>query len=141
MQVRRADGAGWLTDDLRNLLFSYGTLRQPAVQLTLFGRRLIEVPDRLAGFRVDTIHIAEPDIVNLSGNATHLILRRDSGARDPIDGAVLTLDARELAIADDYEGDAYVRIAVTLASGRRAFVYVASAGSGDRSDRAGAPEN
>ena len=106
-------------------LFSYGTLRQPEVQLALFGRRLAEAEDGLAGFRIDTIHIAEPDVVNLSGNATHLILRRDEGASDPIPGAALAIEAADLAIADDYEGENYRRVLVTLASGRRAFVYVA----------------
>lgn len=107
-------------------LFSYGTLRQSEVQLALFGRRLIEEADSLTGFRIDTIAIAEPDIVNLSGKAVHLILRRDMGGDgEPIPGAALAIDADDLAIADDYEGDNYSRVEVVLASGRRAFVYVA----------------
>jgi hypothetical protein len=107
-------------------LFAYGTLRQPEVQQVLFGRHIDEMEDALAGFRIDTIEIAEPDIVNLSGKAIHLILRRAADAADPIPGAALALSAAELAIADDYEGERYRRITATLASGRRAFVYVAS---------------
>ena len=107
-------------------LFSYGTLRQAAVQQALFGRTLDEAPDALGGFRIDTIAIEEPDIVNLSGKATHLILRRDEAATAPIAGAALAIVAAELAAADVYEGHHYRRIAVTLVSGRCAFVYVAS---------------
>jgi hypothetical protein len=111
------------------LLFSYGTLRQSEVQWALFGRPLDEEPDSLPGFRIDTIEIAEPDIVNLSGKATHLILRRvGENACDSIIGAALRLRESELAAADDYEGDNYQRIEVTLGSGRLAFVYVAPDG-------------
>jgi gamma-glutamylcyclotransferase (GGCT)/AIG2-like uncharacterized protein YtfP len=96
------------------------------VQIALFGRPLDEAPDSLAGFRIDTIEIAEADIVNLSGKATHLILRRvEDNGRDSIIGAALEVHESELAAADDYEGDNYQRIEVTLGSGRRAFVYVA----------------
>ncbi len=109
-------------------LFSYGTLRQDEVQAALFGRRLAEAADSLSGFRIDTIEIADPDIVNLSGKTTHLILRRDAAAREPIRGAALALRPAELAIADDYEGENYVRVEATLASGRRAFVYIAPEG-------------
>lgn len=109
-------------------LFSYGTLRQSDVQMALFGRRLDEAADRLAGFRIDTIEIADPDIVNLSGKTLHLILRRDATAGEPIEGAALALRGAELVIADDYEGDNYMRVETTLASGRRAFVYVAPDG-------------
>lgn len=113
-------------DDRDQWLFSYGTLRDPAVQLALFGRRLVEAPDSLPGFRIDTIEIGDPDIVNLSGKATHLILRRVAEKeRDSIIGVALSVTADDLAVADDYEGDHYQRIRVTLGSGRRAFVYVA----------------
>ncbi|WP_404713005.1 gamma-glutamylcyclotransferase family protein [Sphingomonas sp. MMS24-J13] len=115
-----------MTDDRIVWLFSYGTLRQREVQTALFGRLLDEEPDSLPGFRIDTIEIAEPDIVNLSGKATHLILRRvGESERDSVIGAALRLRESELAAADDYEGDNYQRIEVALGSGRRAFVYVA----------------
>lgn len=113
-------------DEGRVWLFSYGTLRQPAVQLALFGRLMDEVADSLPGFRIDTIEIAEPDIVNLSGKAIHLILRRAGAPGDhSVSGAALAVRQSELAAADDYEGDNYQRIEATLGSGRRAFVYVA----------------
>ncbi len=115
-----------MADDRDIWLFSYGTLRQREVQIALFGRTLAEEPDSLPGFRLDTIEIAEPDVIHLSGKATHLILRRDaSDAADSIAGAALAVREEDLAVADDYEGMNYRRIAVTLGSGRRAYVYVA----------------
>jgi hypothetical protein len=106
-------------------LFSYGTLRDPAVQRALFGRTLEEQADALVGFALETVAIGDERVVGLSGKATHLILRRSGNAADRIEGAVLTLTEAELATADAYETDAYVRIAAPLASGRTAFVYVA----------------
>jgi hypothetical protein len=116
-----------MTDDRTAWLFSYGTLRQSEVQMALFGRRLEEEADSLIGFRIDTIEIAEPDIVNLSGKATHLILRRSSESTEAIHGVALAVSETDLAIADDYEGENYQRILVTLRSGRAGFVYVAPA--------------
>jgi gamma-glutamylcyclotransferase (GGCT)/AIG2-like uncharacterized protein YtfP len=115
-----------MVDDREIWLFSYGTLRDSAVQMALFGRLLEEEADSLPGFRIDTIEIVDPDIINLSGQAIHLILRRaDENERDSIIGAALAIRESELAAVDDYEGDTYQRIEVTLGSGRRAFVYVA----------------
>lgn len=109
-------------------LFSYGTLRQPEVQRSVFGRELAGEPDALPGFVLDTILITDPDVVATSGSERHLILRRQDGA-PPVPGAALAIAEADLALADAYETDAYQRITVTLASGRTAFVYVAQEGS------------
>jgi len=105
-------------------LFSYGTLRLRAVQLATFGRTLAGEADRLDGYRLDTIVITEPGVVTLSGTETHLIARLSAGAA--IDGTVLAVAAAEVAAADDYETADYVRVSLALASGRQAFVYVAT---------------
>lgn len=105
-------------------LFSYGTLRLRAVQLATFGRTLAGEADRLDGYRLDTIVITEPGVVTLSGTETHLIAGLSAGAA--IDGTVLAVTAAELAAADDYETADYVRVSLALASGRQAFVYVAT---------------
>lgn len=105
-------------------LFSYGTLRDPAVQMGLFGRRLDEMPDALVGWALGHVLIEDDDVVGLSGKAEHLILRHSGDPADRIAGAVLALGDGELAIADAYETDAYVRITARLASGGTAFVYV-----------------
>jgi gamma-glutamylcyclotransferase (GGCT)/AIG2-like uncharacterized protein YtfP len=54
----------------------------------------------------------------------HPILRATGRAVDKVTGVVLHVSAAELDAADDYEVSLYRRIAVTLASGRTAWVYV-----------------
>ncbi|MDP1025910.1 gamma-glutamylcyclotransferase family protein [Sphingomonas sp. KR1UV-12] len=105
------------------LLFSYGTLQDARVQLATFGRRLDGTSDTLTGYRVTTIRIHDPAVLATSGLAEHLALVVDPDA-PPIAGTVLTLTPEEVAAADRYEGDTYRRVAVALASGRHAFVYV-----------------
>lgn len=105
-------------------LFSYGTLRQSAVQQAVFGRLLAETPDALAGYRIDTVEIDDASVVAASGLATHLILRATGDAADVITGAALAIDAADLPRVDAYETSAYHRISATLASGRTAWVYV-----------------
>ncbi len=91
-------------------LFVYGTLREPEVLQKLIGRVVIGVPDLLSDFtrRFDLFPpyaVAMPD----PGNT--------------IDGVVLEITAPELAIFDEYEGGEYIRVRVTLASGREVWVY------------------
>ena len=105
-------------------LFSYGTLRQPAVQLATFGRRLVGKPDTLVGYRLEPIAISSAEVVALSGAEIHTIARRTGRESDRIEGVVFDLTAAELEAGDAYETDAYGRLLVTLASGSRAFVYV-----------------
>lgn len=107
-------------------LFSYGTLRQAEVQRALFGREVACVVDALAGFRLARVRITDPAVIATSGSDEHPMLVRGD-ADDRIEGAALRLSAAELAAADAYEVDDYVRVAVTLASGRAAFAYVAKA--------------
>jgi gamma-glutamylcyclotransferase (GGCT)/AIG2-like uncharacterized protein YtfP len=107
-------------------LFSYGTLRQREVQLATCGRELDGEPDALAGYRLTEVLIDDPDVVTISGKATHAIA---CATRDPVDGItgmVFELTPAELAATDAYETSAYSRIEVTLESGRRAFAYVAA---------------
>jgi Gamma-glutamyl cyclotransferase, AIG2-like len=110
-------------------LFSYGTLRQPDVQQALFGRSVPTVEDVLPGFRVDVVVITDPAVIATSGSDRHPILRR-GGEGDAVAGARLEVSPAELAAADEYEVDDYVRVSVTLASGAEAWVYVAGEHSG-----------
>lgn len=105
-------------------LFSYGTLQQRAVQLGTFGRLLRGRPDTLAGYVLVPLTISSADVVALSGAQVHTIARRTGRTTDVIHGVVLEVTAAELAAADAYETDAYARVEVILASGRRAYVYV-----------------
>jgi len=104
-------------------LFSYGTLRQPGVQMELFGRLLEEREDALPGFKVEMIRIADDAVITLSRVAEHPILRRGL-EEDRVEGVALAVSADDVTKADAYETADYRRIEVRLESGRRAFVYV-----------------
>jgi len=104
-------------------LFSYGTLRQPDVQLSLFGRTVSTVADALPGYRIEWLTITDQSVIATSGSDRHPILRR-GGPTDSVTGAYLELDDAELAAADEYEVDDYRRSAVTLESGVQAWVYL-----------------
>jgi hypothetical protein len=108
-----------------NRLFSYGTLRQSDVQAALFGRAVLTVKDSLPGHRLDWLVINDPEVVATSGSDRHPILRKSS-PDDSVEGAYLELTDAELAAADNYEVDDYVRTAVELASGVDAWVYLAA---------------
>ena len=105
-------------------LFSYGTLQLPAVQREKYGRLLDGVADALPGYRIEPIEIDDPDVIRLSGKSRHPIARRSIDPTDQIEGVVYLLTEAELEATDAYEVDPYVRVTVTLRSGRTAFAYV-----------------
>jgi hypothetical protein len=105
-------------------LFSYGTLQLESVQLATFGRRLTGMPDALPGFQQTMIEIDDPDVVETSGETHHPIVAFTGKATDVVPGVVFVVSLDELRHADEYETSAYRRIAVTLQSGVRAWVYV-----------------
>lgn len=107
-------------------VFSYGTLRQPLVQESLFGGHVPTEPDALPGWRLDWVTITDPEVIRTSGSDRHPILRRGSSA-DVVEGSVLALGYEwQLRAVDDYEVADYQRVRVTLASGASAWVYVAA---------------
>lgn len=105
-------------------LFSYGTLQQENVQRETFGRRLNGQADALPGFKKTMLRITDPAVLAASGEAFHPIVTASDDPADAIDGTVFEITSRELANADAYEVSDYKRIAVVLASGLDAFVYV-----------------
>lgn len=105
-------------------LFSYGTLRLPAVQAATFGRDVPTSDAGLAGFRISSVTIRDPHVLAVSGTAVHPALVWTGSAEDLVDGAILELSPAELAAADEYEVDDYVRVAVTLSSGLAGWAYV-----------------
>jgi hypothetical protein len=107
------------------LLFSYGTLRDSAVQMANFGRLLSGRADSLPGYTLLPIAIDDPRVVALSGKAMHTIAKRTE-ADDEVIGMVFQVTAEELAAADRYEVAEYTRVLVTLKSGLNAWVYVAA---------------
>ena len=107
------------------LLFSYGMLQQPDVQLSTFGRLLDGEADALVGFERTSIRIEDPQFVATSGKADHAIVTFNGRGSSRVSGMVFEVSDAELAKADQYEPAGYRRIAATLASGRQAWVYAA----------------
>ena len=105
-------------------LFSYGTLQQDNVQLSTFGRLVSGVPDELLGVEEFVIDIDDPEIVAVSGKRQHSVVRLNRHAPGRVRGTVFEITDAELASADTYEVAVCIRVAVTLASGTRAWVYI-----------------
>jgi GNAT superfamily N-acetyltransferase len=94
------------------LLFAYGSLQQEDVQWSALGRLLEGEPDELRGFERSVGRTGQGNVV-FTG-------REDSR----VPGTLYEITDAELA-ADAYEQrDQYKRIAVTLSSGKQAWLYV-----------------
>ena len=107
------------------LLFSYGTLQDERVQRATFGRRCEGSPDALPGFELAQVRIDDPAQVAATGLTHYQNARPTARAGASVAGMALDVTEAELAAADDYERPAaYARIAVVLASGTSAWVYV-----------------
>ena len=109
------------------LLFAYGTLQQDDVQVATFGRLLRGQRDELPGFEQSLVRIEDPQVVAMDGQTHHANVTFNGKNDSRVSGMVFEITDAELAAADQYEQDAsYVRVAATLASGKRAWVYVDS---------------
>lgn len=106
------------------LLFSYGTLQQDEVQIATFGRLLDGDRDELVGFEQSMLTISDPYVVETSGKTEHLIVSFTGDHASRVPGMVFEITDEELARADEYEVEEYIRITAELASGRQAWVYV-----------------
>ena len=107
------------------LIFSYGTLQLPQVQMSTFGRPLTGGPDALIGWKQDWVQITDATVLALSGEAMHPILRRTGDPSHFVLGSVYEISKIELFAADEYEVGDYKRVLAVLKSGRKAWVYVA----------------
>jgi gamma-glutamylcyclotransferase (GGCT)/AIG2-like uncharacterized protein YtfP len=108
------------------LLFSYGTLRQRNVQVSVFGRELEGWADAIVGFDLDEVTITDPKVIETSGSDRHPMLRPSTRPGAAIEGTAFQVTGEDLMAADDYEVTDYRRVTVPLRSGRRAWVYVFS---------------
>ena len=107
------------------LLFSYGTLQYPSVQLASFGRELTGRADELPGYTRGRIPIDDPEVIAETGETHYFNAEPSPNPRDSIAGTVYELSTAELASADEYEEPAgYRRILVTLRSGTKAWIYL-----------------
>jgi len=111
------------------LLFSYGTLQLDDIQRKTFGRSLSGWRDELPGFELSQIRIDDARVVAATG-LTHYANVIPNGRSDSrVSGTAFEVTDAELAASDVYEEDAaYVRITVTLASGKEAWVYLHASG-------------
>jgi gamma-glutamylcyclotransferase (GGCT)/AIG2-like uncharacterized protein YtfP len=111
------DGTIWI--------FSYGTLRQPEVQIGIFGRELEGEEDMLPGHVTRLQKVTDPQVIALSGADEHPALVETGNAEDEVAGSALSVGEAELALADAYEAPSrYRRTKVRLKSGRNAYVYI-----------------
>jgi len=106
------------------LLFTYGTLRRPEVQLDTFGRLLDGHRDILEGHTIDYADLDDARETGTGEVSVHPILRATGNSADKVVGVVSAMTESELHAADDFECTLYRRVAVTLASGVGAWVYV-----------------
>src|SRR5215207_8708377 len=93
---------------MQEVLFVYGTLKDPEVQMHLVGRTIEGTPDRLRGYR------------------SHNLLNYPTALPDSsgwLNGLLLTITEKELQRFDEYEGAAYERVRVCLDSGTEAWMY------------------
>ncbi len=110
--------------DATVLIFSYGTLRDRAVQFATFGRELSGSSDSLPGYSTSLVAIRDQGVVATSGKTHHTIAERSSSPADELPGMVFEITPEELAAADRYEVTEYTRVQVTLTSGVQAWAYV-----------------
>lgn len=108
------------------LLFSYGTLQTPEVQLETFGRHLGGTPDALLGYQLQMVAISDPQVVELSGESHHPIAIPTGDEASRVSGMVFAITLEELAHADGYEVSDYQRVMGKLDSGKQAWVYVSA---------------
>ena len=94
------------------------------MQLATFGRLLRGQPDALVGFEQAMVLIEDPQVVATSGKTHHPIVRPSADPASRVPGTVFEVTDAEIYSADEYEVSAYRRIAVQLASGAQAWVYV-----------------
>ena len=106
------------------LLFSYGTLQDERIQLSLFGRRLLARKDYLLGYEQALARVADPEFARTSGKSHHPILKPTRSRTAKVEGTVLELSEAELTLTDKYEPVEYRRVLAGLASGDRCWVYV-----------------
>ncbi|MGZ4778411.1 MAG: gamma-glutamylcyclotransferase family protein [Thermoanaerobaculia bacterium] len=107
------------------LLFSYGTLQLESVQVATFGRLLEGQRDELPEYEQTLVTIEDPQVVATSGRTHHANVTFNGRNDSRVSGTVFEITDAELAAADRYEQVAsYIRIAATLASGKRVWLYV-----------------
>ncbi|MEY8019252.1 DUF4286 family protein [Muriicola sp. SD30] len=94
-------------------LFAYGTLQDPEVQKMVFSRGLKGQEDYLKSHSISAGKVG----------GLYPTIQKSADQNDRVDGVVYIISQEELQLVDAYEGGAYQRKEVILASGIRAWVY------------------
>lgn len=94
-------------------LFVYGSLKDPRIQLKIFGRSSRGAPDILTGYGLEQVEI---------GGSVYPMIKPDPFST--VTGSVFTLDENELKLVDDYQGPQYKRKKIQLRSNKLAWVYL-----------------
>ena len=97
-----------------NHLFIYGTLLEHEVRKLVFTRDLDGRKDMLTGYRIHKNKVA----------GLYPSVEATEHEADQVKGEVIVVNEEDLKRADQYEGEAYTRIRVNLASGTEAWVYL-----------------
>ena len=97
-------------------LFTYGTLQDEMIQAAVFERRLSGVPDKLVGYRLSDTKVL----------GAYPVIVKTGRPEDHVEGMVYMITNKELLKTDAYEGVAYKRTKVELASGKQSWVYLGS---------------
>jgi hypothetical protein len=105
------------------LLFSYGPLQEPDVQMATFGRYLRGQPDQLVGYQCLAVTVDDAAFVAASGRSEHAMVRFNGRPDNRVTGIAFEVTDDELARSDAYEPAGYMRVLATLESGREAWVY------------------
>ena len=113
-----------MAEERNQLLFSYGTLQLPEVQMAQFKRLLDGEDDAMLGFVQAMVEITDPEVLRKSGQRFHPIVSQTGNPADSVAGKVFAVSTAELAAADAYEVADYKRVLVNLRSGKQAWVYV-----------------
>jgi gamma-glutamylcyclotransferase (GGCT)/AIG2-like uncharacterized protein YtfP len=102
-------------------LFTYGTLQQEKIQLSVFSRTLSGFNDSLLGYKLSTEKVA----------GAYPVIQSSDKLTDFVNGQVYMCTNAEILEADKYEGPAYKRIKVILNSGKNAWVYISNSPESD----------
>lgn len=107
------------------LLFSYGTLQLPEIQMATFGRNLGGQKDELVGYQPSLVTITDLAIAARLQKTHHNNVIKSADANSRVAGTAFEVTDAELAQADIYEAEfKYIRVLAPLRSGRETWVYV-----------------
>lgn len=99
---------------MAELLFVYGTLRNPAVQRKIIGRETPGESAVLKGYKKDHIWIHK-----------HIYPLLRQASKSKVKGEIIKVTRAELATIDNYETSAYRRVLVDVSGGdKQVWAYV-----------------